>query len=85
MLEHGSSEGFSWGTSVAGEFVEGSGLPFDSPKPTTDRRSTFIHEISKHSNKIKQQITKCSINFAFIHNRSPCTEKAPSGTLIKLP
>ena len=62
MLEHGSSERFSWGKSVAGEFVEGSGLPFDSPKPTTDRRITFIHEISKHSNKIKQQITKCSIN-----------------------
>ena len=42
MLEHGSSEGFSWGKSVAGEFVEGSGLPFDSPKPTTDRRITFL-------------------------------------------
>ena len=45
----------SRGKSVAGEFVEGLGLPFDSPKPITDRRTTFIHKISKHSKKIKQQ------------------------------
>ena len=30
-----TSEGFSRGTSAAGEFVEGSGLPSDTPKPTT--------------------------------------------------
>ena len=40
-----TSEGFSWGMSAAGEFVEGSGLPFDTPKPTTDRKKTFTQNI----------------------------------------
>lgn len=77
-----TSERFSWGTSAAGEFVEGSGLPFDTPKPNADRKTTFIHEITKYQIKIEE---KCSINFVFIHSRITYT-KTHSRTfnLVKL-
>ena len=59
-----TSEGFSWGMSAAGEFVEGLGLPFDTPKPTTDRKTTFIHEKSKHQLQIKYK-NVLLISFSF--------------------